>query len=76
MTEKPDRVKERYARQFGLPVEQIKFFGELTLDQVEEVRYYFTAGLIDVDKWIYAVKRDGHLVSNRERRQLLMEAGG
>jgi len=71
-----DRVKERYARLFGLPAEQIRFFGELTPAQVEEVRRHFTAGLVEVDRWVYAVKRDGHLVTNRERRQPLLEAGG
>ena len=71
-----NRVKYRYAQLFGLPAEQIRFFGELTPGQVEEVRQHFTAGLVDVDRWVYAVKRDGHLVWNRERRQELMEAGG
>lgn len=64
-----DRERERYQQLFGLPAEQIRFFHELTDEQVQEVRYYFTAGLVDVDNWMYAVKCDGHLVSSRERRR-------
>lgn len=64
-----DRERERYQQLFGLPAEQIRFFHELTDEQVQEVRYYFTAGLVDVDNWMYAVRRDGHLVSSRERRR-------
>lgn len=71
-----DRVKERYGRKFGLPAEQIRFFGELTPVQVEDVRRYFTAGLIDVENYVYAVKRGGALVWNRERRDYLLERGG
>ena len=71
-----DRVKERYGRRlFGLPAEQVRFFGELTPEQVEEVRLHFTAGLVDVDNWVYAVSQDGHLVTSRERRQPLIERG-
>lgn len=70
------RVKGHYARLFGLPAEQIRFFGELTPDQVDEVRWHYSAGLVDVDNYVYAVKRDGHLVVNRVRRELLTERGG
>jgi len=36
-----DRERERYQQLFGLPAEQIRFFHELTDEQVQEVRYYF-----------------------------------
>ena len=68
------RAKRHYARKsFGLPEEQIKFFDELTPDQVSEVRQHFSAGLVDVEKYVYAVKRDGHLVWRRVRRNPLLE---
>ncbi len=64
-----DRVKEHYAGLFGLPADQVRFFWELTPDQIEEVRHYYTAGLVNVNSFVYAVKRDGHLIVNRQRRR-------
>lgn len=66
-------IKRRYGRQFGLPAEQIRFFDELNEAQVEQVRQYYSVGLVDVEKYVYAVKRDGTLVWRRKRRDLLME---
>ena len=63
-----DKIKARYAEKFGLPAGQIRFFDELTPAQVEEVRHYFTAGLVSVERYVYAAKRDGGLVHRRERR--------
>lgn len=60
------RRKAPYAtRLFGLPVEQVKFFDELTADQKGQVAYHF--GLPGADHFVYAIKRDGDLVSSRER---------
>lgn len=73
MTE--DRIKQHYARRlFGLPTDQIRYFGELNKAQIEEVRKYFSSGLVNVEQYIYAVKRDGHLVWQRERRDSLLES--
>ena len=69
-------VKERYARKFGLPADQIRFFDELTPAQAEDVRRQFSAGLAGVHDYVYAVKRDGSLVWHRERRDLLLEMRG
>lgn len=68
--------KRHYADQFGLPEAQIRFFDELTPPQVEEVRQQFSAGLVNVENYVYAVKRDGELVRRRERRNPLLERGG
>jgi hypothetical protein len=66
-------IKGRYRELFGLPADQIRFFDELTESQVELVRRYFTAGLVNVEKYVYAVRRDGGLVARREKRNLLWE---
>lgn len=69
------RVKRHYARRFFcLPIGQVRYFGELNEAQVEEVRKYFSSGLVNVEQYVYAVRRDGRLVWQRERRDLLMEA--
>lgn len=67
--------KSHYAHQFGLPEDQIRMFHELTPAQIEEVRQQFTAGLINVENYVYAVKRAGGLVWRRERRNPLLERG-
>lgn len=67
------RNKRHYAHQFGLPEDQIRFFGELTPAQVKEVQQYFTAGLVRVGMYVYAVRQDGHLVLRRELRNELLE---
>ena len=60
------RQKWLYAEKcFALPVEQVRWFDELTPAQVGQVAYHF--GLPYADKFAYAVKRDGDLVSSRER---------
>lgn len=69
-------ARERYARILGLPAAQIRFFGELDEAQIDEVRHQFSVKLIGVDKWVYAVRRDGTLVPNRERRSAIIERGG
>ena len=69
----PDNVRDFYARKFGLPAEQIKLFEELEPDQVEDVRRLFSVGLISVDRYVYAVKRDGGLVWRRELRDRMVE---
>jgi len=66
-------VKRWYGNKFALPAQQIRFFGELTKEQVEEVRKHFTSGLVNVEKYVYAIKRSGKLVWARERRDLLVE---
>lgn len=59
--------RERYARVMGLPPQQVRRFEELTEAQVAEVRVQFSAGLVDVGNWVYAVRRDGSLVPRREK---------
>jgi hypothetical protein len=54
---------QHYAGKFGLPVEQVKFYNELTTEQRERVAYRF--GGYRPDNHVYAVKRDGGLVSQR-----------
>jgi len=66
-------VKRWYGNKFALPAQQIRFFSELSKEQIEEVREKFTAGLVNVEKYVYAVKRSGKLVWARERRDLSME---
>ena len=68
-----DRTRDFYARKFGLPSEQVRFFDELTPKQVEEVRQLFSAGLIGVENYVYAVKRTGKLVWGRHKRDELVE---
>ena len=55
--------KQPYARAFGLPVEQIRIFHELTTEQLNYARKEFS--LYRAADYIYAVKRDGGLVSRR-----------
>lgn len=66
-------AKQHYARKFGLHPEQVRYFDELTADQVEEVRRQFDARLIGVEDYVYAVKRDGGLVWRRIRRNPIIE---
>jgi len=61
-------VKERAlaARSFVLPVEQIRYYTELTgFQKIEAGRYWGT--LPAYTNYIYAVKRDGSLVWDRKR---------
>jgi len=71
-----DRIKDFYARKFGLSSEQVRFFDELTAEQVEEVRQFFSAGLVGVGNYVYAVKRTGKLVWGRLKRDELVEQLG
>lgn len=60
--------KKLYADKcFALPVEQVKTFSELTTEQMAQVWYYF--GNYNPNGYVYAVKRDGNLVSMRERKR-------
>lgn len=62
------RKKRPYADKcFGLSVEQIRFFAELTTEQMAQVYYHF--GNLNPNNFVYAVKRDGHLVEMRERKR-------
>jgi|GEM_PF-2611252 len=66
--------KGGYARiHFGLPEEQIRFFDELTPDQVESVRWHFSASLVFADNYVYAVTRDGKLIPRRVERNPFIE---
>ena len=66
-----DRVKEHYGNLFGLPAEQIRFFDELTGQQVEEARRLFTSTLSDAHDYVYAAQPNGGLFLRREKRQPL-----
>jgi hypothetical protein len=65
---------DHYARLFGMPVEQVFFFKDLTTAQENEVAYHFSS--IDASKFVYAVKEDGHLVWSRHKRDALIERIG
>jgi len=55
--------RRRYARVFGLPVEQIRLFGELSEQQDEGVAKMW--GRYKADQYVYAARRDGGLVPRR-----------
>lgn len=57
--------KEIFARAFGLPVGQMRYFGELTAAQQSRVNDLFS--LYRASEYIYAIKRDGGLVWRREK---------
>jgi len=67
----PKTPKSYYARQFGLPEEQIRFFDELTEEQKKQAAQVF--GLWHAPEYVFAVKRDGDLVWRREKRNPLFE---
>ncbi len=69
-----DRVRSFYAKLFGLPAQQIKFFSELTDQQQQEVGQLFNP--IKPNNYVYAVKRDGGLVRSRKKRDFLSEHPG
>ena len=58
--------KQTAARRFNLPVEQIKTYDELTPAQKEQAAHYFGEGARGYSAYLYAVKKDGNLVWNRE----------
>jgi hypothetical protein len=58
-------AKDHYNRIFALPAEQIRYYDELTTDQKGRCHYLF--GKYNADSYVYAVRKDGGLVSNRER---------
>lgn len=64
-------VKRYYARLFGLPVDRIKFFDQLTIDQKNRVTYLFSS--IGANKFVYAIKADGEMVWSRHKRANLIE---
>lgn len=60
--------KQMYAiRCFGLPVEQIRDYDELTPEQLERVYYHFGQNQKTNRCFVYAVKQNGELVVMRER---------
>lgn len=67
-----DPIKAMYAREFGLPPEQIRFFDELSEDQRKQVFWSFNINRPSF--YVYAVKRDGNLVWERKARDFLREA--
>jgi hypothetical protein len=63
--------KKRYARKFGLPADQIRYYNELTGAEREEVLYQFGGhqfGGHKPENYVYAVKRAGGLVWRRVKR--------
>jgi len=58
------RSRERFARAFGLPPTQMRYYNELTAAQKDAVLEQF--GNYRADQYIYAVKRDETLVWRRE----------
>ena len=58
--------KQLYANKcFGLPVEQVKLFDELTSEQQERVFWFF--GKANAEQFVYCVKKTGELINNHER---------
>ena len=66
-------MKDLYAREFGLPVEQIRFSDELTPERLSEVRQVFGIGLCSARNWVYAVRDDGGLVLRMVGRSEALE---
>lgn len=63
-------AKQMYADKcFGLPVDQIKNYDELTPEQLEQVYYHFGRHQQANQGYIYAIKKDGNLVVMRERKR-------
>lgn len=62
----PQLELERLARNiFGLPVDRLRHYHQLTGDQQHQVSWIWNA--VSPDRYIYAVKSDGLLVMRRER---------
>lgn len=59
-----DNVRRKAAAVMTLPVEQIRFYDELTAEQVAQVEYLFSHR--GNERYIYGVKRSGDVVSHRE----------
>lgn len=60
--------KQTYAdRCFGLPVEQIREYDELTEEQLLQVYRHFGRHRLTNRGYVYAVRKDGNLVAMRER---------
>lgn len=67
----PKQIAKHYSRLFGLPADKIRFFDDLTNEQVKEVDWGFS--LMNADKYVYVLKTDGRLVSTRYKRNFLIE---
>ena len=60
-----DSTKEKAARAFVLPVEQIRYYDELNNDQRGSAAAKW-GSVPSRSNYVYAVKRDGELVSDRK----------
>lgn len=69
--------KQMYASHlFALPVEQIRYYDELTPEQLEQCHHYFGISQENNRKYVYAVKKNGGLVWNRELKRPEWESIG
>ena len=58
--------KEHAARKiFNVPVDQVKTYDELTPEQQAQAAYYFGEGARGYSAYLYAVKKNGDLVTDR-----------
>jgi len=61
-----DWVKKEAAKQFGLPVAQMRYYSELSKEQCEKVARHW-GKVPPYGNYVYAAKRDGGLVWSRLR---------
>jgi len=67
-----DRLKGEAARRFGLPVDQVRYYDELSKVQREEAARQW-GKIPPYSDYVYAAKRDGGLVWRRFRIARLKE---
>ena len=58
-------IRTRAAAVFGLPREQLRFYGELDNDHTKYVAWQFNP--VSPESYIYAVTATGNMVPRRER---------
>jgi hypothetical protein len=59
-----DRIKRLASRQFGLPVDQMRYYNELTEREQAEAQKYW-GKIPPYERFVYAAKRAGGLVWRR-----------
>ena len=70
-----DRLKAHAARRFALPVDQVRYYGELT-DEQRDIAARHWGKIPPYGDYVYAAKRDGGLVWDRYRVARLRQLVG